>query len=1147
MTNPVDDAFPINGTGIAGDVRDFMKLRTVLALTSVSEVAGLDLTGQRWLLVGTNRDFFQHDAAWTAAHDGITTLVDAAGNRFIRRSGMVATSLFNFSGSGVPSGGLGVNGDTYYNVANHDIYQKAGGVWGSPVGNISGPAGQPGLSSGLPFTFSTSTAMGDGGTAVLRFNNANASLATAIAVTEEVALAGNPSYIGALASWGAGKISIASADGTALFTADVTGVTSNTTWLQFTVSGAVSSGAFTNGGVVTASFSPRGAQGIQGPAGDAAGRPSWLFVPEINGVPRLPVLQWEPALGLAWLNGTVQAISAISTNHGDGSYTLTTMPTGLEAGVLVYADWEYAGSGTPTGSFVSMSGGSLLESELGLEVEWNSDANVLGLAPILRAATPSIYLPKVSRFGNNRGIVTMPPNGGVPAVQIADGAFFAANVLSSFAAPVTLTIGRRSYPPSPIVLANATVKRVLIFAGTFDAAGFEAVFKATDPLPAPAVPTLPDWLPRIAADDGSLLYPAVLVDDIRARYWQNGAQRSAAQIIENHGVGRRLKRGPKLTAAGGVCAVTDFSPSAGVYTFAQAPAGMLVAGTDTALAPVGGLSRLEVVISTSGSTTPGGLISAVVWLTANSANNGFDGLAPAPLGGGQVLPARGWGINRLAVSCPASGPVLRLWDMAVVASNNPAVSTYGPQDHWKLGANFSDGQPLTNATVEQFMLFGRALSAAELYRLAEWNEYRAQASVAVGDSLNNGAMLTDWLRWLYWSQGRTYLPIWSFAQGGRGLNYFLQYMTQWVTAHPRMKDWKLLLNEGGLDYQGLALDGVTTEGPFSDRQLTIYLQGLIDLFDGIAIIEPHANQAYVQQTRLSAISAQTTAGTACRLATAASITLLSGLLTVDGVASVAGDRILVTIAANPANAGIWIASAGAWTRASDADTAAEFAGKHYAVTAGSTLAGKSFFALPFETMGTQSVVFAERLPVIDSSWVIVRASSTLNVWLYNDGDNAIEWQAAGSLPGGGSTGTWLYPGQKRLIALSAQGLYVRSGRAGDTSLVRVCRDTEVIGDQLVTTLGHIKATWPASWVATTPLLATQAVSDAEYIRNRASGTTPVHLLLDAIHVDDVADGDASGAVNLAEIRNAGTYWRALAVMNWLANNGVNTWKAGKWM
>lgn len=59
-----------------------------------------------------------------------------------------------------------------------------------------------------------------------------------------------------------------------------------------------------------------------------------------------------------------------------------------------------------------------------------------------------------------------------------------------------------------------------------------------------------------------------------------------------------------------------------------------------------------------------------------------------------------------------------------------------------------------------------------------------------------------------------------------------------------------------------------------------------------------------------------------RVATTAAIAL-SGLLTIDGVVLAAGDRVLVKNQAAPVDNGIYVAAAGNWTRAADADAAIE--------------------------------------------------------------------------------------------------------------------------------------------------------------------------------------------------------------------------------
>lgn len=57
----------------------------------------------------------------------------------------------------------------------------------------------------------------------------------------------------------------------------------------------------------------------------------------------------------------------------------------------------------------------------------------------------------------------------------------------------------------------------------------------------------------------------------------------------------------------------------------------------------------------------------------------------------------------------------------------------------------------------------------------------------------------------------------------------------------------------------------------------------------------------------------------CRVATTANLGALSGLLTIDGVTLVAGDRVLVKDQTTGSQNGIYVAAAGAWSRATDAD------------------------------------------------------------------------------------------------------------------------------------------------------------------------------------------------------------------------------------
>lgn len=93
-----------------------------------------------------------------------------------------------------------------------------------------------------------------------------------------------------------------------------------------------------------------------------------------------------------------------------------------------------------------------------------------------------------------------------------------------------------------------------------------------------------------------------------------------------------------------------------------------------------------------------------------------------------------------------------------------------------------------------------------------------------------------------------------------------------------------------------------------------------------------------------------------KVATTANITL-SGTQTIDGIAVVALDRVLVKDQSTPANNGIYLVAAGAWTRTDDASTASEIAGGTVNVDQG-TLNGGQTFSTTFkstDTLGTTAM------------------------------------------------------------------------------------------------------------------------------------------------------------------------------------------------
>jgi hypothetical protein len=100
---------------------------------------------------------------------------------------------------------------------------------------------------------------------------------------------------------------------------------------------------------------------------------------------------------------------------------------------------------------------------------------------------------------------------------------------------------------------------------------------------------------------------------------------------------------------------------------------------------------------------------------------------------------------------------------------------------------------------------------------------------------------------------------------------------------------------------------------------------------------------------------------AVRVATTASVAQ-SGLIVIDGVTLVSGDRILDKDNATAANRGIWVANAGAWTRATDADTSAKMVPSTSVQVQEGTANGDKQFTLTTNTpinLGVTPLAFAQ--------------------------------------------------------------------------------------------------------------------------------------------------------------------------------------------
>lgn len=145
-----------------------------------------------------------------------------------------------------------------------------------------------------------------------------------------------------------------------------------------------------------------------------------------------------------------------------------------------------------------------------------------------------------------------------------------------------------------------------------------------------------------------------------------------------------------------------------------------------------------------------------------------------------------------------------------------------------------------------------------------------------------------------------------------------------------------------------------------------------------------------------------------RVATTGNITL-SGTQTIDGVAVVAGDRVLVKNQTNAAENGLYVVASGSWSRAVDADEPAE--------------------------LNAGTFVFVEEGTVgADTGWVV---SSNNPVTIGTDAMNWTQFSGAGVLTAGNGidqTGTVLSVVAGSGITVDGSGVSIASDYAGQTSI-----------------------------------------------------------------------------------------------------------------
>lgn len=315
-----------------------------------------------------------------------------------------------------------------------------------------------------------------------------------------------------------------------------------------------------------------------------------------------------------------------------------------------------------------------------------------------------------------------------------------------------------------------------------------------------------------------------------------------------------------------------------------------------------------------------------------------------------------------------------------------------------------------------------------------------------------------------------------------------------------------------------------------------------------------------------------------KVATTANITL-SGTQTIDGVALVAGDRVLVKDQTTASQNGIYVVAAGAWARAAGADTALEMASAVVAVEQGTTNGGYHFDTdfKSIDTLGTTANNWYKVYDTFDAA----TANTASKLVLRDASGNFSAGTITAALSGNASTATTLQTARTingvsfngsaniTLTANTTNALTIGTGLSGTSfngsSAVTIAIDSTVVtltGTQTLTnktltnptlTTPNIGAATGTSLSVSGSLTSTVATGTAPLV---VSSTTKVANLnaemVDGYHADTantastIAVRDSSKKITSSgHVATAGMFEHAATISeNYTISSGNNAVSAG---
>jgi len=610
----------------------------------------------------------------------------------------------------------------------------------------------------------------------------------------------------------------------------------------------------------------------------------WLGItpdPDNTGAYLVPAFEFWPTEERVWRDGALRTMSDL-TDHGDGSFTLGTIPAGFSAGSTAIIEFEHTLGDAVSGRMYSQAANtSSLAGGYDVEPRLSSGLAFAGARITNRAAANATA--DLHQFGMNRLVFAVPASG-TALYQIDDGIAVTGPSSATYATPIRICIGRLANNTS--VLSGVTIKRVILFAGALTAAQIQAALDATDPNPIPEAPlTVPKWVPEIVADNGTILRPLMHPDWSRGLCWFENDVHDITDILELRGTAPnqqwaaiRPPRGLRHTA--GWAVTTDVDLPAAWQVAPNNPTGQIFQSFNPALSsPTGSASRFQWKAGTTGGFP---VFQYTVSYTGTTVGNISGGATPGtvPALDGEYLN----GIHRIGVNMPPTGSQAHTGVDARPIGTAPGTSALNAATqrpaYFGWGGFFNGSTyslPMTNISLVCATIWPRALSAAEFRRAMLWNEHNVKPIWTHGDSYGNLGWIRDSILLHAKQAGFKYLPTFRTSRGSQGLTYHNEYLAAWITAYPELADSILVLAEGGLDIGNQNNLAGAAQNPLSIRDAIGLLNTILGRHpDNLAVIlEPQTNLASISGLVKETGTAQAGASGSITLAAGATSTSIT--------------------------------------------------------------------------------------------------------------------------------------------------------------------------------------------------------------------------------------------------------------------------------